>query len=48
VIAARAGTQPDTPTCCDWGYAAAPGYDAVGGLGSPQYDELRRVVLALP
>eukprot|EP01027_Heterolobosea_sp_BB2_P017083 GEZU01024228.1.p1 GENE.GEZU01024228.1~~GEZU01024228.1.p1 ORF type:complete len:298 (+),score=104.59 GEZU01024228.1:190-1083(+) len=33
------------PLCCDFGYEAAPGFDAVSGLGSPNFALLRDIIL---
>eukprot|EP01128_Nolandella_sp_AFSM9_P003646 TRINITY_DN158_c0_g2_i1.p1 TRINITY_DN158_c0_g2~~TRINITY_DN158_c0_g2_i1.p1 ORF type:complete len:766 (-),score=246.79 TRINITY_DN158_c0_g2_i1:120-2177(-) len=35
----------DIPSCCDFGYTAQPGWDAVTGLGTPNYEELVQMVL---
>jgi len=34
--------------CCDYGFTAAVGYDAVTGLGSPKYDILVELVSDIP
>ena len=34
--------------CWDKGFSAAPGWDPVTGLGTPDFEKLRDVVLALP
>eukprot|EP01114_Cavostelium_apophysatum_P010671 TRINITY_DN2473_c0_g1_i2.p1 TRINITY_DN2473_c0_g1~~TRINITY_DN2473_c0_g1_i2.p1 ORF type:complete len:741 (+),score=125.61 TRINITY_DN2473_c0_g1_i2:30-2252(+) len=34
----------DPLICCDYGYPAALGYDAVTGLGSPRYDVLLKIL----
>ena len=35
-------------TFCPYGFMAAPGWDAVSGLGSPNYAILKEYVLSLP
>jgi hypothetical protein len=37
----RCGALETTPVCCAYGYEAAPGFDAVGGLGTPNFPVLR-------
>jgi tripeptidyl-peptidase-1 len=35
------GAYGHTPLCCDSDFVASPGWDAMTGLGSPSYPELR-------
>ncbi len=35
-------------TFCPYGFVAAPGWDPVSGLGSPNYAVLKDYVLSLP
>lgn len=41
-------TQGTNPGCGTDGFAAAPGWDPVTGLGTPQYDQLLEVFMAQP
>jgi len=41
----KCGVSDFTPLCCPFGYYAATGWDAVTGLGSPNYEMLAREVL---
>lgn len=34
--------------CCQYGYGNTQGYDAVNGFGTPNYEEIRKYVMALP
>jgi len=43
----RCGALGWYPVCCPNGYPAAPGWDPISGLGTPNYTEMRRVVLGL-
>ena len=43
----RCGAIGFTPQCCSHAYHAAPGWDAVTGLGSPNYAVLRAAALSL-
>jgi len=38
----RCGAIEFTPACCDFGFQALPGWDAVSGLGTPNYEVLRQ------
>ncbi|KAL9093238.1 MAG: hypothetical protein Q9159_000415 [Coniocarpon cinnabarinum] len=41
-------TNGSNPGCGSGGFPAAPGWDPVTGLGTPNFEKLRDVVLALP
>lgn len=41
----RCGDIGFQPTCCPWGYEAVPGFDAVSGLGSPDFAVFSNVIL---
>ena len=43
--ACSAGTSVETVNCCDYSFAAQPGWDAVTGLGSPNFGILANMVL---
>ena len=36
------------PVCCKYGFGAAPGWDAVSGIGSPNFEVLYSVIANLP
>ena len=42
----RCGGAGFTPACCPAGYGAVPGFDAISGLGVPNYPALLQAVLA--
>jgi len=44
----RCGVIDFSPQCCDAAYHAGIGWDAVSGLGSPNFAVLKELVLALP
>jgi len=44
----RCGAYGYTPTCCDAAFTAMPGYDPVGGLGTPNFAVLSQQVLKYP
>lgn len=40
--------EGDNPGCGTKGFSAVPGWDPVTGLGTPDYERLKKVFLALP
>lgn len=45
--ACGAGGSIDTVNCCEYSFSAAPGWDAVTGLGSPNFGVIANLVLNL-
>jgi len=43
----RCGAMDTTPVCCPYGYQAVPGFDAVSGLGSPNYAVIAAIIETL-
>jgi hypothetical protein len=43
--ACSAGYSIETVNCCEYSFAASPGWDAVTGLGSPNFNILANLVL---
>lgn len=41
-------TEGSNPGCGTQGFSAAKGWDPVSGLGTPNFEKLKQVVLALP
>nr|BAK03025.1 predicted protein [Hordeum vulgare subsp. vulgare] len=41
----RCGAYDWIPTCCEFGYHAGVGWDAIGGLGTPNFEILAKEVL---
>eukprot|EP01112_Ceratiomyxa_fruticulosa_P005706 TRINITY_DN1655_c0_g1_i5.p1 TRINITY_DN1655_c0_g1~~TRINITY_DN1655_c0_g1_i5.p1 ORF type:complete len:736 (+),score=147.15 TRINITY_DN1655_c0_g1_i5:518-2725(+) len=41
----RCGGVGDFPECCPYGYTAVPGWDAITGVGTPNFEVLSRVIL---
>lgn len=41
-------TRGSNPNCGSWGFSAVRGWDPVTGLGTPMFEELRRLWLRLP
>ena len=41
----RCGAYDWIPTCCDFGYHANVGWDAISGLGTPNFEILAKEVL---
>ena len=39
------GYSIETVTCCEHSFAASPGWDAVTGLGSPNFDVISNLVI---
>eukprot|EP01113_Clastostelium_recurvatum_P024683 TRINITY_DN2946_c0_g1_i1.p1 TRINITY_DN2946_c0_g1~~TRINITY_DN2946_c0_g1_i1.p1 ORF type:complete len:771 (+),score=171.84 TRINITY_DN2946_c0_g1_i1:2082-4394(+) len=43
----RCGAIDTVPTCCPIGYEAVPGFDAVAGVGTPNFPKLKEVIMRL-